>query len=182
MKSTLLLAGIALALAGCSSVPTEVDTGPIRAATFSFVQRRASPNAAQPDNMAQVHGLIQQALRANLASKGLAPVAAGGDVTVAYLLVTGNNASTTMTDDYFGYGRAGTELLDKAHASYTTSKNPNEFEAGTLLVDLVDTRTFKLLRRVHVTRPLLRNPTAETRAANIQEAVDSALRDVRVVR
>ena len=45
MKPRLLLivaAGV-LALAGCSSAPTKVDTGPIRARTFNFVDGGLKP-------------------------------------------------------------------------------------------------------------------------------------------
>jgi hypothetical protein len=73
-------------------------------------------------------------------------------------------------------------LHDQAHEAYTGSKNPNPFEAGTLLVDIVDAKTYKLLKRAYVVRPLLRNPSAEVRAERIQEAVDAVLKDVRIRR
>jgi hypothetical protein len=107
-------------------------------------------------------------------------VEAGGDVTVAYLVIVGNNASTEMIDTYFGYGRDSSALHDKAHAAYGRSQNPNYFEAGTLLIDFIDSRTYKLLKRAYVVRPLLRNPSAEVRVERIQEAVDAVLGDLRV--
>ena len=54
--------------------------------------------------------------------------------------------------------------------------------AGTLLVDIIDAKTYKLLKRSYVARPLLRNPSAEVRAERIQEAVDAVLKDVRIAR
>ena len=101
-------------------------------------------------------------------------------MTVAYLVIVGNNASTESINTYFGYGRGATALHDKAQDAYTSSKNPNYFEAGTLLIDIIDAKTYKLLKRSYVVRPLLRNPTAEVRAERIQEAVDEALQDVRI--
>jgi hypothetical protein len=107
-------------------------------------------------------------------------VASGGDVIVAYLVIIGNNASTEAISTYFGYGRDASGLHDKAQDAYAGSKNPNYFEAGTLLIDIIDAKTYKLLKRSYVTRPLLRNPTAEVQAFRFQEAVDEALWDVRI--
>ena len=126
--------------------------------------------------------MIQDAISRNLEGKGLTKLASGGDVTVAYLIVVGDNVSTEAISTYFGYGRDDTALLTKAEDAYTSSSNPNYFQAGTLLIDIIDAKTFKLLKRSYVTRPLLRNPTAEARAARIQEAVDAALKDLQIAR
>jgi DNA polymerase III epsilon subunit-like protein len=107
-------------------------------------------------------------------------VASGGDVIVAYLAIIGNNASTEAISTYFGYDRDTAALHDKAQDAYAGSKNPNYFEAGTLLIDIIDAKTNKLLKRSYVTRPLLRNPTAEVQAFRFQEAVDEALWGVRI--
>lgn len=172
----------ALLAVGCSSTPTKVDRGPIHAATFSFTADSppASPNYA--DSQAPIHAMVHNSISRNLASKGLAQVASGGDVIVAYLVIVGNNASTESINTYFGYGRDASALHDKAHDAYTGSKNPNYFEAGTLLVDIIDAKNYKLLKRSYVTRPVLRNPSAEVRAERIQEAVNEVLGDVRIAR
>ncbi len=172
----------ALLVAGCSSTPTKVDTGAIRAATFSFVDpgNRVVPGFV--DNRQQINTMIQDSITRDLASKGVKRVASGGDVTVAYLLIVGNNASTVAIHDYFGYGRDFNALQNKAQDAYAGSKDPNYFEAGTLLVDIIDAKTFKLLKRAYVTRTVLRNVSAEVRAERIQEAVDAVLKDVRIAR
>jgi len=185
MKYSLFLALnlAALLVAGCSSTPTKVDTGPIRATTFSFVAggTRTTP-AFAADGGQPIHAMIQESISRNLAGKGVSKVASGGDVTVAYLVIVGNNASTMAINDYFGYGRDVSALTDKAQTAYTGSKNPNYFEAGTLLVDVIDAKTYKLLKRSYVVRPLLRNPSTEVRAERIQEAVDAVFKDVRIAR
>jgi len=182
MKSSLVLtlSLAALLAAGCSSAPTKVDTGPIRAATFSFIASGPQPAPEFADNREQIHAMIQDSISRNLAGKGLSKVASGGDVTVAYLVIVGNNASTEAIYTYFGYGRDFAALQDKAQTAYSNSKNPNYFEAGTLLVDIIDAKSYKLLKRSYVARPLLRNPSAEVRAERIQEAVDAVLKDVRI--
>jgi hypothetical protein len=178
----LLLAATALTLAGCSSTPTTVDHGPIRARTFSFVDPGAKPTPASTDQRQAVHTAIQDAITKNLAARSVTRVATRGDVTVAYLVIVGNNVSTAAVSDYFGYASDASALQDKAQSAYTDSKNPNYFEAGTLVIDVIENQTFKLLKRGHATRPLLRNLPADARAARIQEVVDEILRDLRIER
>ena len=49
-----------------------------------------------------------------------------------------------------------------------------------LLIDLIDSKTYKLLKRNYGSRPLLRDITPETRAARIQEVVDEILADLQI--
>jgi hypothetical protein len=179
-NSLLILAAAALAVAGCSSTPTTVDRGPIHARSFNFVDRGAKPSPGYTDNRQVVHTMIQEAITKNLAAKGVTKVANGGDVTVGYLVIVGNNATTESISTYFGYGEDAAALHEKAHTAYTESKNPNYFEAGTLVIDIVDSRTFKLLKRGYATRPILRNLPDDARAARLQEVVDEILRGLRI--
>jgi hypothetical protein len=172
---------VGLLVAGCTSTPTRVDKGPIKAATFDFVTRITGPRAVIAESDEAIHAMIQDAITANLAAKGVARVAGGGDVKVAYLLVVGNNVSSMAVDDYFGYGRDSTELAEKAHkAAAVDNKNPDYFEAGALLIDVVDATTFELLKRSYVVRPVIRDASADERQARIRDAVDEALIDLRI--
>jgi hypothetical protein len=178
---TIVLAGLAVAavvMAGCSTA-THVGGGPIKATTFSYLKAGPLPEAAFTENRQHVHALIQEAITKDLAAKGVGLVAAGGDVTVAYLLVVGNNATTTSINDYFGYTADATALVDKAHKAYTGGEQRAYFEAGTLLIDIVNPRTNKVLARNYVTRPILRDATDDVRKARIEEAVNEALKGVR---
>jgi hypothetical protein len=176
--SFLILAVGVLALAGCSSTPAKVDTGSIRARTFSYVNTGAkAPGYAE--NRQAIHSMIQEAITKNLASRGVAKTDAGGDVTVGYLLIVGNNASTAAISEYFGYGQDADALHDKAQEAYTSSKNPNYFEAGTLIIDIIDSKSFKLLKRNYASRPILRNVPDDVRATRLQAVVDEILHDVR---
>jgi len=177
----LVLAAVALATAGCST-PTRVDSGPIRAHTFSFMDPGPRQRPAYADNSQPIHAMIQQAIATNLTTHGVTRMDKGGDVTVAYLLIIGDNASTISINEYFGLRDDAANLQDKAHEAYTGNANPNHFEAGTLVIDIIDAKTYKLLKRGYATRPVLRNISNEARAARIQEAVDDILRDLRVER
>ncbi len=176
----IVLAAAALALAGCSSTPTRVNTGPIHARTFSFVDRGNRPAPGFADNRQAVHAMIQAAIAKDLAARGVTQTASGGDVTVGYLIILGNHVSTEAINDYFGYNEGADALQDKAHEAYTTSKNPNDFEAGTLLIDIVDGKSYKLLKRGYATRFIDPNANAEVRAERIQSVVDEILKDLRV--
>ena len=170
-----------LLVAGCKSAPTRVNTGPIHATTYNFSAKRSSGEPGFVDKREPIHVMIRDSIEQNLASKGLNKVASGGDVIVAYLVIVGNNASTELIDTYFGYGRDAAALHDQAQAAYNSSKNPNYFEAGTLLIDIIDANTYKLLKRAYAVRSVLRDPSEEVRAKRIQEAVDEVLKDVRIV-
>jgi uncharacterized protein DUF4136 len=174
----LVLAAVALALTGCSSTPTKVDSGPIRARTFSFADRGLKPEPTYTDNRQAVHRMIQEAITKNLADRGVTKADTGGDVTVGYLVIIGDNATTTSINDYFGEDAYALQV--KAHEAYTASKNPNYFQAGTLVIDIIDSKSFKVLKRGYATRPILRKVPDDARAARIQEVVDEILRDVRI--
>jgi hypothetical protein len=184
MKKISLLAVIltGLLIAGCSSTPTRVDRGPVKARTFNFVNAGGVPSATFADKREEIHRMIQDAITQNLAGKGVSRVAENSDVTVAYLVIVGNDVSTEAIDKYFGSNRDSSGLADKAHDAYGKSKNPNSFQAGTLVIDVLDSKTYKLLERDYVVRPLLSKPTAEVRRPYIQGAVDEALKDLRVAK
>lgn len=180
LQPLLTLAPVLLLLGGCSSTPSKVDHGTVHARTFSFVKQSAKPSPDYVDNRQRIHTAIQDAITKRLEAKGVTKVATVGDVTVGYLVIVGNNATTAAVSDYFGWGDDATALQDKAHKAYTANKNPNYFEAGTLVIDLVDSKSFKLLKRGYATRPILRTLPEDARAARIQEVVDEILGDLRV--
>ncbi|HEU0039664.1 MAG TPA: DUF4136 domain-containing protein [Verrucomicrobiae bacterium] len=180
LNPLLILAAGALAMAGCSSTPTKVDSGKIRASTFSFVNPGTRPDPGYADKRQPVHTMIQDSITKNLAARGVTKAPAGGDITVGYLVIIGNNASTESVRDYFGYAEGADALHLKAHDAYTGSKNPNYFEAGTLVIDIIDSKSYKLLKRGYATRPTLKNLPDDAKAARIQEVVDEILRELRV--
>lgn len=172
----LLLAG---ALAACSSVKSQVNKGPVKARTFSFLNTGVRQLPAYAEQRKEAHALVQQALTKNLAARGISYVPSGGDITVAYLVVVGNNGTTTSLNSYFGYTPDSEAFVEKIHAEQTgNDKNRGYFEAGTLVIDLVDPATSKLLQRRSIHGQVLRDLPLETRTARVQAIVDQALRDV----
>ncbi len=182
MKHCLILASLlaALLFVGCSSTPTRVDKGDLNVHTFNFINGgiALNPPAAEPRDA--VHQMIQQAIIKNLAAKGLNRVDGAGDVTVAYMVIIGNNVSTEAITTYFGSGRDSLALHSRAEDAYSGSTNPNHFEAGTLVIDVIDTKTHELLYRNYVVRPIFNNTTQAQRDERIQEAVNAALSKLRI--
>jgi hypothetical protein len=181
ITTRLPLLGLAavLTLSGCSSVKTKIDSSPVNARTFSFLNTGSKPLPAYAEPRQEAHAAIQQAIVKNLAAKGVAQVASGGDVTVAYLLVVGNNVETTSLNSYFGYSSDATALVDQVHKEQAVeSKSRNYFEAGTLIIDFLDPRTSKILQRRTIQAPILRDLTQQARLTRVQAIVDQALADV----
>jgi hypothetical protein len=173
LASILLVAGI-LAIAGCASTKTKIETSSISARTFSFVSStRPLPEFAAKEK--QVHELVQNAITESLARRHITRVDQGGDIIVAYLIITGDNVSTASINDYFGYGRDAQELLNVAHDKYTGSKVPYHFEAGTLLIDIIDGKTFKVLKRGYASRNLQKDVAPEARAQRMNDVVEEIL-------
>ena len=170
----------ALLLAGCSSTPTHVDKGAINAHSFNFVNGgiALAPPASEKRDL--THQIIQQAIINELAAKGLKRTGETGDLIVAYMIILGNNVSTEADTTYFGSGRNADALHNKAQDAYSGSANPNHFAAGTLLIDVIDAKTYELLYRNFVVRPVLADASVQARSVLIHEAVVTALQNLRV--
>jgi hypothetical protein len=174
----LLFAG--LLLAGCSSTPTRVDKGSLKVHTYNFINGGIALTPPANDRRDAIHQIIQKAIVNDLTEKGLTRSDGTGDVTVAYMIIVGNNVTTEAVTTYFGMGRDSDALHNKAEDAYSSNKNPNHFEAGTLVIDVLDAKTYELLYRNYVVRPIIGNATAAVRGEHIQEAVDAALANLRV--
>jgi hypothetical protein len=175
LLACLLLAGV---VAACSSVKTYVNKAPVKASTFSFLNTGSRDVPSYAEASKQAHAMIQQAINRNLASKGVSQLPSGGDVTVAYLVVVGNNSTTTSLNSYFGYTDDSNAFVDKIHAQETGNESRGYFEEGTLVIDFVDPGTSKVLQRRCIAAPVLRNLSAENRSERIQTIVDQVLKDV----
>jgi len=178
-KITLLALSAILALvSGCSSVKTEINKGTVSAKTFSFLDTRSRQAPGESDNRKEVHDMIQKAISNNLAVKGVTHVPTGGDVTVAYLVIVGNNVATTSLNTYFGYTDEASALVEQEHKRQTTSGQRGYFEAGTLVIDILDPKTSKVLQRRSIRAQVLRDLTEARRAERVQAIVDQALGNV----
>ena len=167
---------------GCATVKMNVKSGPIAAQTFSFVTLDPRLTTPMPEKEQKVHGMVQEAIANNLAAKGVSRVDAGGDIIIAYLIIVGDGAITTYRDEYFGYDTDAPELMDAVHDRSLKKEGRNYTIAGTLVVDILDGKTSKLLKRSSVESEILRDVSMETRTARLQGVVDQALSDLKIDR
>ena len=171
----------AILAAGCSSVPTRVEKGPVQAGTYSLMTSKAQLRGLPESRRAEAHRLIQEALDAALGQKGLQRVASGGELQVGYLIVVVDNVSTTTDSDYFGFGRDASALAKKAHKARAQSRARDYFEVGAIVVDLVDPGSGDLLFRSTGTMDV-RNATAANSGERIKELVASCIEPLQVAR
>jgi hypothetical protein len=169
---------LTLLVASCSSVKTYVDNGHVKARTFSWLDTGSRPTPDFAEDRKEAHALVQQAITKNLAARGVSHVPTGGNITVAYLIVVGNNVATTSLNSYFGYTPDSEALVEKVHTQQTAEANRGYFESGTLVIDFLDPTTSKLLQRRSIHAQVLRDLPMEKRTERIQSVVDQALGDV----
>ena len=129
---------VALALSGCGSSMT-VNTDFDRTANFSALKTyswREGTNLPNP----LMHERVLAAVDAQLAAKGLQKVDSGGDVSVTYHAAANETMEmqTFSTGGYYGCwgGCMG-----------TTSTTVTPVTTGTLIVDIVDTKSNKMMWR-----------------------------------
>ncbi len=124
----------------------------------------------------QVHRMIQSSLSRQFPAKGLAYGKGGADLVVAYMVIYQEPGMTANYDDYFGYGRNPEEIAAVAHKrGAVDSGRPDFFRQAGILVDVIDSRTNKLVFRGFTKGDVLQNASAGTRAARIDAAVSQAL-------
>lgn len=94
---------------------------------------------------------LQDAFRAEFASRGMEIVTANADAVVTMFLVVNQKTSTTAYTDYHGnmgypIRRGwGMGVGGMGYGSATTTYNENDYQVGTLVVDIYDASTQKLI-------------------------------------
>jgi len=175
----ILLAAVVCLAAGCSSVPTKINKGPVQARTYSLMPSKAPRTVVVNKRREAVHQMIQDAIARTLEQKGLGQVPTGGDVQVAYMVVVADNVSTATYDEYFGYGRDASALSEKAHKAVSRSKSRELLEVGAIVIDILDPRDSRVLFRSYAYMDVA-NLTSENRAERIQVLVASCLGNLQV--
>ena len=172
-----------LAVAACAAVFTscsssiDMPKGNSRGYTSARLVKRA-PNspAITSSREKRVHNLIQGNIKAQFKARGMGYNAPNADLVVGYMVVYQDNAMTTSFDDYFGYGRDSHKILDVAHKKGVIDGNrPDYFERAGLIVDVVDTKTNKLVYRNVSVGDLVNGASDVERKDIIAAAVNEAL-------
>lgn len=176
MITRIALAALALAAVSCSSV--EMPKGTSRGYTSARLVTLAKAPTYDPSipNQASANRMIQKSLAANFRANNFQVGPGSAELIVGYLVLVQNNYSTLALDDYFGYGRDSQEIVDRAQElGVVKNSRPDAFESGTIVVDVIDAKTNKLVYRGHATRDIYRNNSDSARQALINDAVTEAL-------
>ena len=167
---------LSLVLVACGPA-VDMPKGTSKGYTSARLTQRdpGRPAIANPTERS-IHGLIQNSLRRQFAAKGLAYGSANADLVVAYLVIYQEPGMTTSYEDYFGYGRSADAIQDRAHVrGVVESKRPDYFRRAGIVIDLIDSRTNKLVYRDFAAGDVVRGASGATRAARIDAAVAQAL-------
>ncbi len=139
-----------------------------------LVRPKSVPTFANPDDRA--NHAIQSALASTFRGKGFAVDPANADLTVAYLIVLQNNATTQLIDDYFGFGRSSMQIAEIAHDRGVIRNNRADYyQAGTVVIDIIDNKTGKLVYRDFATRDVTNDMSDAQLQAHANSAVQEAL-------
>lgn len=173
-----LLTPLALAAALLASCTGHVDQpkGTCKGyASARLIQR--DPNLTAPSTTIekQVHGMIQKSLAGQFASKGMSYGKGDADLVVAYLVIYQEPGMTADYRDYFGYGRNVDDIAARAHNRGALGSRPDFFRQAGIVIDVIDSRTHKLVYRGFSKTDVVKGASASTRAARIDAAVAEAL-------
>ena len=181
-KQCLFLAILGLALSACATVSTSTDFDP--AANFSALKTYdwagPQPITGNPRLDSDIlHTRIRNAVERELATMGYRKITSGEpDFKVAYHvgLEEKLDVSTFQYYDY-GYpssyhGRAG---FGPSAAWPRTETNVYQYEEGTLLLDIVDPVTNKLIWRGTAKAEVNPNESPEKKEVKINKAVQKVL-------
>ena len=161
MKTLLLLASL---LAACSSVSTSYDFDP--KADFARLKRytwlKPATTAPAPRNPF-ARQRIEHAVDTELDKRGYA---SGGEADFLVAAHTGSQQRVRVTDYGYGYGYWGGGRIDVY-----------QYEEGTLILDIIDARSKKLMWRGTATAAVMPNPSPEETSKLINEAVSKLMKD-----
>jgi len=171
-----LFAIAALSLVSCST-GVDMPKGSSKGYTSArLIQRNPNSHAVTDATEKQVHGMIQKSISKQFTSKGMTYGSGGADLTVAYMVIYQEPGMTARYDEYFGYGRDGDQIADVAHTrGALENKRPDFFRQAGVVVDVIDSRSHKLVYRNIAKGDVVKGASAGTRTARIDAAVGQAL-------
>ena len=171
------LCGLAALLFGGCATSVEMPKGRSKgyaSARFIRLENPARPSGTETSQA--VNAMIQEAIAAQFANHGLRIAETDADLIIAYLLIIQDNVSTRTIDEYFGYGRDTDGIAELAQERGVVKSNrPERFEAGAIVIDLLDARTNRLVYRSYARRDMVENVSDPVRRARIDDAVAEAL-------
>ncbi|UCX03968.1 DUF4136 domain-containing protein [Shewanella glacialimarina] len=168
----LVLAIAVLALSACSTLKTNTDFDP--AVSFDQYKTFTWVAAKEEDKGYHLDGLLDQRVRdavdSQMVAKGLTKVAADADLLVNYLTKVDKKINVDTFNNNFGYNPyygPGWGWSGSMHTQTTV----REYEVGTLIIDLIDNKTGKLVWRGSVEDTIRDQNTPQERVEIINNAI-----------
>ncbi len=116
---------------------------------------------------------IQQALKDQFNAHGLIESPEDAELIVAFLLLVQDTAVSTAISDY--YINSGSAILSEAHRRMAKKNPAGGYEAGSLVVDVIDKQSGNLIYRDYASREILEYLTDTERERRLNEAVAEAV-------
>lgn len=170
-----LLAAGALAAASCSSMNAFSDFDP--SADFGSYKAwdwMPEPEKPNPDprlNDAMVRGQFQSAIAEELLRRGYKNALTNPDFLVAYHLSLEAKLRMEVVNEYYGYDYHGNYGSTWGSARHGQAALPEDYEQGTLLLDVLDAKTRQLVWRGTVQAEVYPGLEPAKREERIREAV-----------
>lgn len=167
IQGVLLVCGVLSA--GCTPISTNFDYD----LSWDFASLKTYHLLAPPTNPAidsLTRDRIVNAINSGLTARGYSEVDANADFSVAYHI--GSENKIEVSNWGYAYGQRG--------GYWGTSRaavDVYQYQEGTLIVDIVDTKTNKLIWRGIARKVLDVNPTPEQRTETINAAVQKILKN-----
>ncbi len=164
---------VLLALAGCSTfkIRTDYDRTADFPALHTYGWRPAPPDpTGDPrfDNTS-IDAAVRAAIDRQLVAKGYTPSSGAADFLVGYQAVIKSKVDVATVDRRYGY-RGGVAY---GHPGLDT----RTYDEGTLLVDVIDPRTMKLLWRGSASGVVHPESSIEKREQRVNQAVADILKE-----
>ena len=179
IKRRALLGALSIALlagTGCSSVdqPTGSGKGYTSARFVNTAAEKYTGSAIE--DSPEVAAAVMQSIEANFRTNGFSFGHKGSQLAVAFMLIRQDLVTTAANSDYFGSGRDAGEILEEAHRrGVIKSQRFEDFEAGAIVIDILDTNTNQLIYRNFAKRDIDPSATPAQRKHRINTAVTTAL-------
>lgn len=172
ITAPLLAACLFASCAGQVDMPKGTSKGYTSARLIQRDPAQPAPSAAIEK---QVHGMIQRSLANQFTSKGITFGKSDAELVVAYLVIYQEPGMTADFRDYFGYGRNVDDISALAHDRGALGKRPDYFRQAGIVIDVIDSRTNKLVYRGFSKNDVIKGASDNNRAARIDAAVAEAL-------
>ncbi len=174
----ILLASICAALVcSCSSSDVDMPSGNSQGYTSArFVSADTPVAVAADDPVASAGKIVEEAISAEFAKRGIPVGDPDADLIIAYLLMRQGSSATSMDVGHFGSGRDAEAIVEEAHQKGVIDKDsPDALETGAVVIDLLDVQTNKLVSRTFAKRALVDGISESARRQMINSAVAEAL-------